>query len=85
MLKEENLQVDYKDLSVSIKRCIQNKNFEKALELIGLSARIAYQYNFNTDFVDTNLEREIQRIAELNFKQVQVDGFENKVLFYLRK
>jgi len=82
MLKKEHLQNDYECLVNSIKSCIKNKDFERALQLIDFASRIAYQYIFLSSFADVRLENYIKNISELNFEPVSIVGLKNKVLFY---
>src|SRR5215210_4650371 len=82
MLIKEDLQSDYNDLIDAIKKCIERGNFEKALELIDLTSKIAYQYSVNENFYDIRLENYIQEIASKKYDKVFINGEDNKILFY---
>ncbi|PIQ22087.1 MAG: hypothetical protein COW65_05170 [Cytophagales bacterium CG18_big_fil_WC_8_21_14_2_50_42_9] len=82
MLNKEYLLNDYNSLVLSIHKCILRKDFEKALQLIDLAAKLAYQYNFLPTFTDPQLEDYINTITKLNHEEVVISGLENKIIFY---
>lgn len=83
MLTLEEIKYDYNKIKQLAWYCVKYGDIEKALKLIVVASRIAYEYNFQEKFCDEELESIVANITQDIIPEASIiNSYQNRIVFY---